>query len=210
MKLFGYYRSSATYRVRIALHLKGLQYESQAIDLTARENLDPEYRKINPLGLVPCLQLDDGRVISQSGAIIEWLESRYPGPPLLPGDLLAQAEVRAWINTIACDVHPLNNLSVLSYLRDKLQVDERGVRNWYHHWLIRGFNFLEQAIVAAPYCAGDQVGMADVYLVPQLYNARRFKLALDPYPRLRAVDAACLQLPAFARCTPEATLAGEQ
>ncbi|MGA2941942.1 MAG: maleylacetoacetate isomerase [Xanthobacteraceae bacterium] len=205
MKLYSYYRSSAAFRVRIALNLKGLAYETQAIHLIkdGGHNRRPEYRAINPQMRVPALVTPGGEVLIQSLAIIEYLDETHPQPPLLPKDPIARAKVRALSELIACDIHPLNNTSSLRYLKNKLGQEQSAIDTWYHHWVLEGFEALEQLIEAGPYCCGDAVTIADVCLVPQLYNARRLKVPLDKFPKILSVDAACLQLPAFDRARPE-------
>jgi maleylacetoacetate isomerase len=207
VKLYTYFRSSAAYRARIALGLKGLRYESCAKSLLSGEHLSSEYLSLNPQGLLPALEVD-GVVLSQSLAIIEFLNERYPAPPLLPSDAIGRARVRSMALTVACDIHPLNNLRVLNYLRGELKLDDAGVKAWYRHWISEGFKGLE-ALVAAysdakRYCHGDSVSMADVCLVPQMYNARRFGVELAPYPTLVAVCEHLESLPAFAAARPEA------
>jgi maleylacetoacetate isomerase len=205
VKLYSYYRSSAAFRVRIALNLKGLAYETQAIHLIkdGGHNRRPEYRAINPQMRVPALVTPGGEVLIQSLAIIEYLDETHPQPPLLPKDPIARAKVRALSELIACDIHPLNNTSSLRYLKNKLGQEQSAIDTWYHHWVLEGFEALEQLIEAGPYCCGDAVTIADVCLVPQLYNARRLKVPLDKFPKILSVDAACLQLPAFDRARPE-------
>ena len=205
MKLYSYYRSSAAYRVRIALNLKGLAYETLPIHLVkdGGHNRRPEYRAINPQMRVPTLIGPGGEILLQSLAIIEYLDETHPQPPLLPKDPIARAKVRALSELIACDIHPLNNTSSLRYLKNKMGQEQAAIDVWYHHWVLEGFEALEQLIEAGPYCCGDAVTIADVCLVPQLYNARRLKVPLDKFPKILSVDAACLQLPAFDRARPE-------
>ncbi len=202
MKLYDYPRSSAAYRVRIALNLKGLAYDSTVINLVEAEQRSDDYLAVNPQGLVPALGDDTGATFTQSLAILEWLDERYPEPPLLPVDAAARARVRGMMYAIACDIHPLNNLRVLRYLVDDLACSEAQKLAWYHHWLRAGFTALEQQVLAAPYMAGDQVTLADVCLVPQMANARRFDLDLAPFPRLVAICSALEALPAFATAAP--------
>ncbi len=205
MRLHTFWRSSAAYRVRIALALKGLEFESVARHLGRAEQSSAEYLALNPYGLVPLLE-DDGFAIGQSLAIIEYLDETHPDPPLLPKDPRARAEVRATALAIACDIHPLNNLRVLNYLRGPLAQDTSGVEAWYRHWIATGFEGLEAAArarAAGPCLHGDSVSLADVCLVPQMYNARRFHCDLSPYPTLVAIDAALRGLAAFAAAAPE-------
>jgi maleylacetoacetate isomerase len=205
VKLYSYFRSSAAFRVRIALNLKGLAYETQPIHLVkdGGHNRRPEYRAVNPQMKVPTLIASGGEVLIQSLAIIEYLDETHPQPPLLPKDPIARARVRALSELIACDIHPLNNLGPLRYLKNTLGQEQSAIDAWYHHWVLEGFEALEKLIDAAPYCCGDSVTIADICLVPQLYNARRLKVPLDKFPRILSVDAACLKLPAFDRARPE-------
>jgi maleylpyruvate isomerase len=205
MKLYTYFRSSAAYRARIALNLKGVATEQAFIHLTkdgGRQHT-AEYRAVNPQRRVPTLVLDSGDVLMQSPAIIEYLEEVFPTPPLLPADPVARAKVRAFAAVIGCDIHPLNNLAPLQYLRRVLKQEQPAIDAWYHHWILEGFAALETMIRPGPYCFGSDVTLADVYLVPQLYNARRLKVPLDQFPQLVAVEAACLTLPAFDQARPE-------
>jgi maleylpyruvate isomerase len=208
MKLHTFFRSSASYRVRIALNLKGLDYEQAPIHLRrgGGEQLKPAYTAINPQALVPALQ-DNGHVFSQSLAIIEYLEERYPKPPLLPSDAAERAIVRSMALLIACEVHPIQNLRVLNHLKsDHKQSDDDTIR-WARHWINLGLSALEKMIVSLSkqdkFCFGDTPTMADLCLVPQLANARRFGIDLPAYPKLLAIEAACMSLPAFANAAPE-------
>jgi len=207
MILYGYALSSASYRVRIALNLKGLEVATVPVHLRRGEQRQPEFLQLNSQGFVPALRLDDGEVLTQSMAIIEYLDERYPQPPLLPAAPAARARARALCQLIACDVHPLNNLRVLKYLEAQLGLDENARNAWYRHWIQAGFEALEQSLTRdAPsgrFCHGDSPGMADVLLVPQVFNARRFSVDLAPYPRITAIDAACREIPAFAAAAPE-------
>jgi maleylpyruvate isomerase len=203
LELFSYYRSSAAYRLRIALNLKGLDYRLSAVNLARGEQLSRHYRSLNPQGLVPVLATGEGAHLTQSVAIMEWLEETHPEPPLLPAEPLARARVRAMVNTVACDIHPLNNLRVLRYLERVLEVGEGERSGWYHHWLRQGFLALEQQVSGARRCWGDAVTMADVCLVPQIYNARRFAFDLSAFPRLVAIAGALAELAAFAEAAPE-------
>jgi maleylacetoacetate isomerase len=209
MKLHTYYRSSATYRVRIALNLKEIAYESLPRHLVrgGGEQRHAAFLALNPHGLVPVLE-DAGSTLTQSLAIIEYLEETHPEPPLLPRTPLLRARVRSLALAIACDIHPLNNLRVLNYLRAPLGVDAAGVDAWYRHWIACGFAALEEEAGRAPgdrrHLVGAAVTLADVCLVPQMYNARRFGCDLEPYPTLRGISAHLEGLPAFARAAPEA------
>ncbi|WP_375057306.1 maleylacetoacetate isomerase [Zobellella sp. DQSA1] len=204
MKLYDYVRSSAAYRVRIALNLKGVAYEAIPVNLLEGQQRGEDYRALNPTGLVPSLDTGEG-LLGQSLAIIEYLDERFPEPPLLPAGALARARARALALQVACDIHPLNNLRVLQYLVGEFGIDEQQKLAWYQHWLKQGLGALEQQLagVDAPFCCGEAPGLADLCLVPQLYNARRFKLDLAPYPRLVAIDEACNRLEAFQRARPE-------
>ena len=206
MKLYTYFRSSAAFRVRIALNLKGLPYESVPKHFARQEHRTAEYLALNPQGLIPALAVD-GVVLSQSLAIIEYLNDRHPEPPLLPADPLDRARVRSLALCIACEIHPLNNLRVLNYLRDELKQDDAGVGTWYRHWVSEGFRGIEQQArefsATGRYCFGDAVSLADVYLVPQMFNARRFKADLTPYPTLVGISTHLESLPAFAAARPE-------
>ncbi|MEJ2378467.1 MAG: maleylacetoacetate isomerase [Pseudolabrys sp.] len=205
MKLYTYFRSSAAYRVRIALNLKGLPYEMEAAHLTrdGGRQYTAEFRAINPQMRVPVLRLSSGEVITQSLAIIEYFDDIHPEPPLLPADALARAHVRAIAQTVACDIHPLNNLVVLQYLRNTLKHQQAEIDAWYHHWVIAGFNAIEAMIEPGPYACGAHVTLADLCLVPQVFNARRLKVPLDAFPKIVAAETACLKLPAFDKARPE-------
>ena len=207
LKLYSYFRSSAAYRCRIALNLKGLAHETAFVHLTkdGGQHTAAAYRALNPQALVPTLE-NDGRVITQSLAIIEYLNELHPEPPLLPGDAGARAKIRAFALAIACDIHPINNLRVLNYLKGPLRQDQRAVDDWYRHWVETGLGACEALAPAAEtrFCFGDEPTLADICLVPQMYNARRFKCDLAAVPRLVAIDAAARALPAFANAAPEA------
>lgn len=205
MKLYSYFRSSAAYRVRIALNLKGLPYEMTSIHLTkdGGQQRKPEFCAVNPQMRVPALALSSGEVLTQSLAIIEYLDEIHPEPALLPADALDRAKVRAVAQMVACDIHPLNNLVTLQYLKRVLKHEQAEIDAWYHHWVIEGFTAIEAMIKPAPYACGSHVTLADVCLVPQVANARRVSLDMAPYPRIRAINEACLALPAFDRARPE-------
>jgi maleylacetoacetate isomerase/maleylpyruvate isomerase len=206
MKLYTFFRSSAAFRVRIALNLKGLQYESLPKAFARNEHRTPDYLALNPQGLIPALAID-GVVLSQSLAIIEYLNDRHPAPPLLPEDPIDRARIRSMAMTIACEIHPLNNLRVLNYLRDQLKQDDSGIGTWYRHWVTEGFRGLEvqarEFSASGRYCFGDAVSLADVLLVPQMFNARRFKTDLTAFPTLVGISAHLEALPAFAAARPE-------
>ena len=202
--LHDYFRSSAAYRVRIALNLKGVDYQSRAVSLADGAQKQAGYRAVNPQGLVPALEID-GLTITQSLAIIVYLDQKFPDPPLMPATAADQAQVRAMALTIACDIHPLNNLRVLKYLTGELGVSEEQKAAWYRHWVSEGLAALEAmaAARAGRFLFGDTVGLADICLVPQLYNARRFDVPLDNYPTLLRADGNATSLEAFARAHPD-------
>ena len=204
MKLYSYFRSSAAYRVRIALNLKGIAYETKSIHLIkdGGHNKRPEFRTVNPQMRVPVLVTPAGNVLIQSLAIIEYLEETHPEPALLPKDPIARAKVRGLAELIACDIHPLNNTSPLRYLKNQLHQEQSAIDAWYHHWVLEGFEALEALINPGPYAYGKDVTLADVCLVPQVFNARRLKVPLDKFPKIVGVDAACTALPAFDRASP--------
>ncbi len=208
MKLYGFFRSSAAYRVRIALNLKGLDYETVPVHLTrgGGEQFAPAYREKNPQSLVPVLE-DSGLALSQSLAIIEYLEETRPQPPLLPATPAARARVRALALAVACEIHPLNNTRVLTYLTGPLGLSSETRNTWYHHWIALGLQALEARLVGeretGKFCHGDAPGLADCCLVPQLANARRFKCDVAPYPTLLRIEASCQALEAFRRAAPD-------
>lgn len=207
MKLYTYFRSSAAYRVRIALNLKGLPYEAVPVHLVRHggEQLKDEYRALNPSALVPAFQ-DDAATITQSMAIVEYLEETHPAPPLLPADALARARVRELAQMVACDIHPVNNLRILRYLVRTLGVSDEAKNEWYRHWVNEGFAALEGQLARDPapgrFCHGDTPTIADCFLAPQVYNASRFDIDMAPYPRIAAIHAACAVLPAFIAAHP--------
>jgi maleylacetoacetate isomerase len=205
VKLYSYFRSSAAYRVRIALNLKGIAYETVSVHLVkdGGHNKRPEFRAVNPQMRVPVLVTAGGEHLLQSLAIIEYLDETQPEPPLLPKDPIGRAKARALADLIACDIHPLNNTSPLRYLKNALGQEQSAIDAWYHHWVIAGFEALEALIEPGPYACGKAVTIADVCLVPQVNNARRLKVPLEKFPKIVAVDAACLALPAFERARPE-------
>ena len=206
MKLYNYFRSSAAYRVRIALNLKGLVYDYIPVHLTKGEQRAATYTALNPQALVPAL-VDGNTALTQSLAIIEYLDERHPAPPLLPVAAEARARVRAIALAIACDIHPLNNLRVLQYLTRVLAVDDGAKNAWYRHWVEVGLAALETRLAGdaatGDYCHGDAPTIADICLVPQLANARRYDVSLNAYPTLLRIDAKCNELPAFAGAAPE-------
>jgi maleylacetoacetate isomerase len=206
MKLYDYFRSSAAYRVRIALNVKGLAPERAFVHLRRNAQREDDYLALNPQGLVPALLTDGGAVLAQSLAIIEYLEETHPSPPLLPGDATARARVRGIALQIACDIHPLDNLRVLRYLLHTVGVTEEQKDAWYKYWIDVGLEALEIQLsrdaATGRFCHGDSPTLADVCLVPQLANARRVAMDLSPYPTLVRIEAACRALPAFAAAEP--------
>ena len=209
MTLYGYFRSSTSYRTRIAMNLKGLDYDYIAINLAQDEQLKNEFLALNPQGLVPVLQADD-LLLFQSPAILEWLEEVYPKNPLLPKDAAGRMQVRALSAMIGCDIHPLNNRRVLQYLRNELSVDEAEVIKWCNRWISEGFAALEKRLAQdnsrdnsrRKFCYGDSPTFADCYLIPQVSSARRFEVDLNPYPNIVQIDAHCRTLKAFADADP--------
>jgi len=206
--LYDYWRSSAAYRVRIALNLKAVDYQQQSIHLLrdGGEQAQPEYRAVNPQGLVPVLQAG-AHTLTQSLAIIEWLDQQYPEPALLPADVIGKAQARAMALLVACDIHPLNNLRVMNWLKQKAKMADETYMRWYHHWIIEGFTAFEQQLelnhAESNCCNGENPGMADICLIPQVYNAERFACDLDNFPRIRKIAAYCRKLPAFEQALPE-------
>jgi len=205
VKLYSYFRSSAAYRVRIALNVKNLSYETIPVHLQkdGGRHRSADYKAINPQMRVPSLILPSGEILVQSLAIIGYLNETHPQPPLLPADPIERAHVRAVSQIIACDIHPLNNLGTLQYLKRTMGQEQAAIDAWYHHWILAGFDAIEKMIKPGPYTFGRQVSLADICLVPQVYNARRLKVPLDAFPKIVAVDAACLALPAFDKARPE-------
>ena len=205
MKLYSYFRSSAAYRLRIALNLKGLAYETVPVHLVKEggHNRRPEFRAINPQMRVPALIAPTGDVLIQSLAIIEYLDETHPEPPLLPKDSIARAQARALAEIVACDIHPLNNIGSLRYLKRELHQEQAAIDAWYHHWVLTGFEAIEALVRPGPYACGGAITVADLCLVPQVYNARRLKVPLDKFPKIVTIDTACLALPAFDRARPE-------
>ena len=203
MELYSFFRSSASYRVRIGLNLKRIPYDTHGVNLSkdGGENRKLTYLVVNPQGKVPSLKLEDGRVLMQSMAILEYLDETVPQPPFLPRDRFERAQVRSVANIIACDIHPLNNLAVLLYLKDRLGIEEQRRTEWYRHWVADGFGGIEPLLRDSPetgrFCHGDAPGLADICLVPQVFNAQRFDCDLGPYPTIRRIFAECMKLEAF-------------
>lgn len=210
MKLFGFFRSSAAFRVRIALNLKGLAYEDAFIHLRRNDQRGENYLAVNPQGLVPALEID-GQTLIQSMAIVEYLDETHPEPPFLPADPAGRAQVRALAAIVACDIHPINNLRVLRYLSRPLGHDQTAIETWYNHWIATGFEAFERLLAgdraagghrAGDFCDGDRPGLADIALVPQVVNSERYRLDLSPYPTIARIYANCMQLQAFADAHP--------
>lgn len=205
MKLYGYFRSSAAYRVRIALNLKGIDVTHVPVHLLkdGGQQMLPDHLARNPQGLVPALELDDGTILTQSLAIVEYLEAIHPSPRLVPGDPLAAARVRAVALAVACEIHPLNNLRVLHYLKGTLGHTQGEADEWYRHWVLEGgLNAVEQMLPGDPFCFGGAPTLADCCLIPQLFNARRFNVALDHLPKVLRVEQSCAGVAAFAAAHP--------
>ena len=208
MQLYSYWRSSAAYRVRIALNLKGLDYEVIPVHLLkdGGEQLQAEYRSINPQGLIPAL-IDGDVSLGQSLAIMDYLETKYPEPAIYPKTPEERAFTQQFALAVACDIHPLNNLRVLKYIKRTLKLDDEAKNVWIHHWITNGFTALEKLLNdrnwQGPYCVGGQVTIADACLIPQIYNARRFEIPMDHFPTLVSIEQACMELEAFRRAAPE-------
>ncbi|HSI57872.1 MAG TPA: maleylacetoacetate isomerase [Ideonella sp.] len=206
MKLYNFFRSGTSHRLRIALNLKGLAHEYVAVDLRSEQHLAADFKSVNPQGLVPALVLDDGRVLTQSPAILEWLEERYPQPPLLPSDPDARVRVRALAAIVGCDIHPVNNRRILETLRKHFGADESAVRTWCATWMVAGFDAIEALLAAddrrGDFCFGSVPTLADVYLVPQVESARRFGVDVARWPAILSIDAACAEIEAFRRAAP--------
>ncbi|MFM2055149.1 MAG: hypothetical protein RL456_3186 [Pseudomonadota bacterium] len=207
MKLYNFFRSGTSHRLRIALNLKGLETTYVPVDLRTEAHLRDDFRAVNPQALVPALALDDGRVLIQSPAIIEWLEERHPTPALLPADPDDRARVRALAAIVGCDIHPVNNRRILEALRHRFGADAAAIDAWCGTWIADGFDAIEALLAAddaarGDFCFGGAPTLADVYLVPQVESARRFKVDLSRWPRIAAVEAACLRLDAFQRAAP--------
>jgi maleylpyruvate isomerase len=206
MKHYGFFRSSAAFRLRIALNLKGLAAEHVLVNFAKQEQLGDAFKSVNPQARVPAVVLDDGTTLIQSLAIIEYLEEVHPNPPLLPKESKGRARVRGLANLISCDIHPLNNISVLNYLRDHLKADEAARNTWYRHWVAQGFAAYEELLAGSrdtgTFCHGNTPGLADVCLVPQVFNAQRYECPLGGYPTLTRVFEACMKLDAFDKAQP--------
>jgi len=204
--LYDYFRSSASFRVRIALNLKQVDYQLKEVHLVNNggEQHGDDYKALNPQSLVPTL-VDGDFKLSQSMAILDYLDVRYPQPSLLPGDLRQQAKIRSLANIIACDIHPVNNLRVLQYLKGVLKISDEEKQAWYEHWILLSFAAIEQQVDPdGPYCFADQLSLADVCLIPQIYNAHRFHCDMAAFPKIEKIYQACMQLDAFAKADPGA------
>ena len=205
MKIFGYFRSSAAFRLRIAMNFKGLSYDYNLVNLQSGDHLSDDFKRINPQGRVPAIDIE-GNILTQSLAIIEYLDEVYPAPPLLPSDPIGKAKVRGIAGLIACDIHPLNNLAVLNYLRDQLTAEEEARLAWYRHWVKEGFDGLELILGAnvetGQFCFGDTPTVADICLVPQVVNAKRFNCNLARYPKILRIFEECMSLSQFADADP--------
>ncbi len=205
MKLYNYFRSSASFRVRIALELKGLAYDYLPVHLVKGEHKQEKYAAVSALGLVPTLETEGGQLLSQSMAIIEYLDETHPQPPLLPADALGRGRVRALAQLIACEIHPLNNLRVLKYLTRELKLDEQAKNTWYRHWVRDGLEKFEQELARLPastYCYGETPTLADCCLVPQIFNGKRFDVDFGGLTRTMAAFEACMRHPAFQKAQP--------
>jgi maleylpyruvate isomerase len=223
MKLYSYYRSSAAYRVRIVLNLKQIEHTIAPVNLLKKEHKSADYLSKQPQGLVPCLETDEGQHLAQSGAIISYLDHLYPSSKLLPPDPFEAAKIQSVVDIIACDIHPICNLRILSYLAEDLKVDSEQKLAWYQHWITLGFEALETTLETAleatlettletkletmlektKYCFGEQVTLADVYLIPQVYNALRFEVDMSAFPQIMSAYQNCNQLDAFVKAKPE-------
>jgi len=206
MILYTYFRSSSSYRVRIALNLKGLAYEPRFIHLRKGDQFADQYVDLNPQAQVPTLVTGDNKILVQSPAILEWIEEVYPDPPLLPEDPLGRQRVRALASVVGCDIHPIDNLRVLQYVTETLGASEDQLGAWFNHWITLGFDGLERLLAedsdTGKFCHGDAPTLADIYLVPQVFNAGRFGLSMEPYPRIRQVYENCMALEAFEKASP--------
>jgi maleylacetoacetate isomerase len=203
MKLYSYYRSSAAYRVRIALNLKQIEYSIESVNLLKKEHKSADYLTKQPQGLVPCLETDEGRFLAQSGAILSYLDSLYPSSRLLPPEPFQAAKIQSFVDMIACDIHPVCNLRVLNYLTVDLKVDAEQKLAWYQHWIVLGFAALESMLEKTKYCFGAQLTLADIYLIPQVYNALRFEVDMTLFPKIMNAYQNCNQIDAFIKAKPE-------
>jgi maleylacetoacetate isomerase len=202
MKLYSYYRSSAAYRVRIFLNLKKIQYDIEPVNLLKAEQTGDAYKQINRQGFVPTLETTQG-LITQSNAIIDWINNSYPEPKLLPDDNFKAAQVKSFCNIITCDIHPLNNLRILKYLKNQLSIDDTAKNEWYRKWIVDGFSVLEPQMRSSDFCFGSSPSMADAYLIPQVYNAVRFDTDLSNFPNIQKTYNNCNELDAFLNAHPD-------
>ena len=203
MKLYSYYRSSAAYRVRIALNYKQIDHQIMAVNLLKKEHKDKDYLAKQPQGLVPCLEPENGKYLAQSGAMLAYLDKRYPNSKLLPDDVFDAAKIQSFVDIIACDIHPICNLRILNYLTGELKVDTEQKLAWYRHWIELGFAALETMLGHSQYCFGDKVSLADIYLIPQVYNALRFDVDMSAFEKIKRIYNNCNQLQAFVDAAPE-------
>jgi len=203
MILYSYYRSSAAYRVRIAFNLKQIEHRIQPVNLLKNEHKSADYLTKQPQGLVPCLETENGQFLAQSGAILSYLDNLYPSSKLLPPDNFQAAKIQSFVDIIACDIHPICNLRILSYITGELKADTEQKLAWYRHWVILGFEALEAMLEKTQYCFGDQVTLADVYLIPQVFNALRFEVDMAVFPKIMNAYQNCNQLEAFIKAKPE-------
>ena len=203
MILYSYYRSSAAYRVRIAFNLKQIEHRIEPVNLLKKEHKSADYLTKQPQGLVPCLETENGQFLAQSGAILSYLDNLYPSSKLLPPDNFQAAKIQSFVDIIACDIHPICNLRILSYITGELKADTEQKLAWYRHWVILGFEALEAMLEKTQYCFGDQVTLADVYLIPQVYNALRFEVDMAAFPKIMNAYQNCNQLEAFIKAKPE-------
>ena len=205
IKLYGYFRSSAAFRLRIAMNIKNLNYKPELINLQADDHLSKSFKKINPQGRVPVLEVGPD-ILIQSMAIIEYLDENYTDPPLFPESSAGRARVKGIAQVISCDIHPLNNLAVLNYLRENFEADELAVYKWYQHWVKQGFDGVERLLSLSKatgiFCHGDNPGFADICLIPQVFNALRFKVTLEKYPTIERIYNSCMELQAFYEAHP--------
>lgn len=203
MRLYSYYRSSASYRVRIALNIKQVEHSIEPVNLLKKDHKSADYLIKQPQGLVPCLETNDGRFLAQSGAILGYLDSLYPDSTLLVTEPFQAAKIQSFVDMIACDIHPICNLRILSYLTNTLKVHSDQKLAWYQHWIVIGFEALESMLEKTTYCFGEQVTLADIYLIPQVYNALRFEVDMAAFPQIMNVYQNCNQLDAFIQAMPE-------
>ena len=203
MKLYSYYRSSAAYRVRIALNLKQIEHSIEPVNLLKKAHKSTDYLAKQPQGLVPCLETDNGQFLAQSGAILTYLDRLYPSSTLLPPDPFKAAKIQSFVDMIACDIHPICNLRILNYLTQELNADSEQKLAWYRHWIVAGFTALESMLEGTKYCFGEDVTLADVYLIPQVYNALRFEVDMIAFPNIMNAYQHCNQVAAFIKAAPE-------